>query len=343
VPLRLVGSEMCIRDSLMPVYEMQEVKIRQLNKTYQKSQEELVTTGQAEFGGKPYKQSEGGVPKMFDAFQTQMKELDTDAQRIARKNKQQQVDSNRNLGYKIAFGAGAAGGIVGTTANRFSPDAGAAIDEFSMGIQTAGQILSAFPNVIGKSLAIGTSFTAAASAINVWSQGLAKSRKEYEVSQSKFQKLSAQIDGVVVAMNSYDNLLNDSSVSLETLVRESRKFNETLAAMGQTEEGQQALTSVVGSPDNRTKANALVKFREEQSRDLELQANLLSLKEYSTKKTFLGLGKPLGYQNDVEKNEINQITKNLTGSGIASLTDSQKSSLLQASENADEFLSLIHI
>jgi TP901 family phage tail tape measure protein len=319
-----------------------EIELKELAQAFDQAQNELLTTGRTSFQKQSFVEKDEGLNKLTATYNLIKASKDTPTQKAFREQTVIDRDRQRSFGNRTAIIAGIGGGFAGKVADRFSVNVGTSIQELSLGLQTAGQALSAFPGAIGKSLAIGLSAGAVASSLDIFGKGLAQARKDYEVTQSKFQQLSAQVDVIAVSLNNYDNLINDSSVSLETLVRESRKYSEGVAALGQTPEGRGALTSVIGASDNKEVVQQLMKYRDEQGRAMERQTALLSLKEYAATKTFKlpGLqpfGDPFSYANIAEKNTVDQLTRGLASQGVASLDGETKAALIKAAETPEKF------
>jgi TP901 family phage tail tape measure protein len=332
---------------LISVQEHQAISLRKMDKEYEKARDTLLETGKVEYGGKTYSTKNSGLTNLEKAFTDNTRSL---RESVAPYLKKQEEDRRTLAGKGLSFSlkAGMIGGIATQAAERFSPNAGAVISELTSGATTAGQVLNAFPTRAGKGIAAGIAGGTVVSAIDTFSKGLASQARAYEIAQGKFQKLVAQIDGMTVALSNFDTFVGDSTVSLETLVREQRKYSELLGSLGSTPEGQKVVARLAGAGDTRTKIARLSEVKAEQTRDLELQASVLALKQYASNRTLnvfgkvIGGGRALGYANELEKQAVTDITRNASSAGIATIPTDLKTSLMAVADSPEKFETVLN-
>jgi hypothetical protein len=325
------------------------IKVNQLSRAYDKALDEVAKTGKTTWTDESGKSQEFSSAEQLDKLIHPSIAAAKESVRPYQESEASRIEKLKSRGLGVSIKAGFFGGVVSNAASGIlnSPTAGVAVDELTKSAQEAGQALWAFPNLGGKALAVGVAFAGAANTVDILSKGLATYRRDYDISQAKFQKLAAQIDGVTTSMNSFDNLITDSAVSMSAIIREQRKYNELMGQMGQSEEGQTALSKMAGAPDNRTKTAALQEYRESQSRGLNRQASLLNLREYASERTFKVAGytfgkSALGYSNDIQKNEVNQLVSNASTDAVGSMDDKTKQRLMDASYNPKAFNDLVN-
>lgn len=237
------------------------------------------------------------------------------------------------------------GGMLSQIAQSYGGDKGAslsaAIDEFSAGATTASQILLAFPTKFGRVGALSIAVGAATSAADIWSKGLANARRTYEASTTRFQMMTSQIDTTLQALNQYDQMLLDASVGYEAILREEKKYKETLASIRQMPGGEKIAANVEGQATNRGRMNALAQARYVQENQQNLRSSAFALQEYASARTFgFGLSRkvgvnPFGYGNEAQHTEVTGLMRSAASSAIANMSETLKSNLAVSSSPQD--------
>jgi hypothetical protein len=189
------------------------------------------------------------------------------------------------VGYTMSIGGGIAGGVASQAFGSFSPDMASAVDDLTGGIQMAGQSMAAFPNKMGKAIAGFSVINSAISSINSFSVGLQSSKRNLENQSSYAQKLSANIDKASVALGGLQEMIGDSTVSLETMNREQKNYRDALTEIYMTQGGAGIVAKIEGAVTPKEKFQELSKAKSSVGRDLELQATLYQFKELGVEKS----------------------------------------------------------
>jgi TP901 family phage tail tape measure protein len=256
---------------------------------------------------------------------------------------QKEKEKIRGSGQFRAFTVGLGGGVASSAAGLISPDASKAVDQFVNQVQLGGQAMLAFPNKLGKTIGTLSIFTGAASAIDTLVKGFEGAKRQYEIQLSQSQKMTAQFDQLSQALANLDSMVLDSSVTLETLNKENRRFSEALAKLSSLgPEGQNYASEIQQEPDTKGKQRILQKSREFISKRDETLSSALQIKELGDERTsfgkFAGLsGGIFGFKNQTEKLKANQVVQNNAFSAISNLTDEEKGSLVNSVKNKKDF------
>ena len=204
-------------------------------------------------------------------------------QKIARRTSQ-----TRNFGIGLAVGGGIGGGILSSMTSNSSPDLSKAIDQITGGLEISGQALAAFPGKIGKGIAVFAILNSASSAVSEFVNGIEGSRRALEIQQSKTQKLSTDIQSVSASLSNLQNMVLDSSVSLEALNREQTNYATTVARIRTYQGGDELANKLETAPTSARKIEVLNEARENASKEYETQAAQFQIKELASKRKIFG-------------------------------------------------------
>jgi TP901 family phage tail tape measure protein len=240
----------------------------------------------------------------------------------------------RNAGFTAAIGGGIAGGMLSSAVGKNNPDAAAGIDEFTSGVITAGQVLTVFQTPVAKAVAGFFALNSALNGIDTGFKGLEGQRKGLDQEQSKTQKMVANIDIAISSLSTLSSLYTDSSVNLETLNREQRKYSDAISqisAMG-GRAGQLA-NSIQTAPDNTSRIGLLSFAKELENRKLNESSGLFQLKELASEKTSFGkygaFGGIFAATNTTDRNRSASLIQGNAGNILQSLSDEQKEGLIK--------------
>lgn len=244
----------------------------------------------------------------------------------------------RRLGFLSSFGGALAGGVASQAAAKFSPDASKAVDEFVSSVQLGGQFMATFPNKVGKAIGVFSIFSGVSSAADTLIKGLEGTKKQYETQLSQSQKMTAYFDQLSQSLSNLDTMVLDSTVTIETLTKEQRKFNEAISMLAQLgPEGQNLSNRIQQSPDTKGKLSELQKARDIINKRNEASASGLQIKELASERTAFGKfaslsGGIFGFRTEIEKSRSNQVLQSSVFSAISNITntkeDPQKDSLV---------------
>ncbi len=250
----------------------------------------------------------------------------------------------QKVGFATSIGGGIVGGTVSQMFSQSSPDLAAGIDQFTSGLTTGGQVLSVFQNTFGKVVAGFSVINGAIGGLGTFVKGIESARKNFEVQQSQSQKLIAGFDALSVSLATLDSITLDSSVGIETLNKEFRKYQETLAKISALEGGRDIANRIQTAPDNKTKINELNAAKALENKRLDLSAGLLSIKELGAERTAFGLpgesaisGGIFGFKTASEKEKGTQILQGSASTVISDLKDAQKDVLFEVINDREKF------
>lgn len=272
------------------------------------------------------------------ALEKDIVKMNQDVERYDR----QRADSRRNtrgFGLKASALSAFAGGVASEVASGFNPTAGRAIDNFTAGITTAGQVLTAFPNKIGKSLGVGFLAQGVLSSIDTFMKGTENSAKALEIQQSRVQKLVAQLDSLSNSIVSLDGMFNDSAVTTTTLIKENRKYAETLSQLNLTPGGKETAERLQSAGTSQAKLQIINEAKLKQTSDLDRAATLQALKEQFNNRKFLGLfnSGPFSFSNIYEKDNVQASLTDAGAKAVSTLSTDFKQALIGVVDNLDDF------
>ena len=159
---------------------------------------------------------------------------------------------------RLAIGGSFAGGIGSQFSKMSSPSLGAGVDDFTSGLVQSGQILLAMPSKLGRILAVSSAMSGLISGIDTYKLGLANAAAKFDVENSVHQKLISQLDGISAALNDYEQMIGDASISLEAINRQQRKYAETVAELEQTSHGSTIAAKLSSAPDNKSRMSIMM-------------------------------------------------------------------------------------
>ena len=325
--------------------EQNSLSVKNSTREYERARAELAKTGKTTLNvldinkqqalsnnGKVLTREFTDLKKMekFDAF-INRKPREEAEKYDKEKEESQKAFSQKAL--KLSWSIPLVGGMASKMAERFvSPTAGAGIEEFTQGLTTATQVMSAFPTTAGKLVGVGIAGAAVASTLNVLGTNLANIRNSFEASQSKFQRFSSQVQTITTALSTFDSMVGDSNVTIETLSREQRKYAETVGQMSSESGNSKLVSKLATSTSNAGRLGILQEEQVTRQREQDKLAHTVSLQEYQGGKSFklpdwLGggrAGNSLSYKNDKERNEIAQALRDISTDLIASVPSSAK-------------------
>ncbi len=196
----------------------------------------------------------------------------------------------RTTGFVGGIGGGLLGGAASSIASKLNaPDAAAAIDDFTVGLQTGGQLLTVFPNKFGKFLGGVSLATGAISGFDTLFKGIGTARKNFEDLSNQTQKLVSEMSSMIQIVSTLDGMYADSSVTQDSLLKTQQKYDNTLAKLETlSDQGQEVANKVRSAPDSNSKIKALSEAQEVYTTALEKQANLLAIKEQGASRSFFG-------------------------------------------------------
>lgn len=241
----------------------------------------------------------------------------------------------QNLGFKTAFIGGIGGGLASEIASGVSPDASKGIDQFVSGIQLGGQIIATFPNKVGKALGTFSIINGAIQGLDTFVKGIEGAKRQYEIQLSQSQKLAATFDTLGQSLANLDNMILDSTVTVEALNKEQRKYSEAVAKLSSLgPEGKKIANKIQQQPDARGKLSSLTEARALLGKNEESLAGLLQIKEVGDERSLFGKfsgasGGIFGYRTEVEKTKANQVLQNNAFSSISELDDETKDALVK--------------
>lgn len=315
-------------------------KLRILTREFEAANETLRSGKKAETSFGSYRVGNGieKLEKDVARIAAPLREIATPYQ----EQKERRTGQLTKIGVRTALSASMAGGIATQFAELSSPSFGASINEFSNGLTQAGQVLLTFPNKFGAILGLSFATSAFISAMDISAKGLQNSERAFDIANAKYQKLTSQIDALAVSLNQYDSMIMDASVSFEAIQREQRKYTETLAQLGQTDEGAKVAARVKGAPDTKGRIAVLLEEKDRGGRKQELQASALELQKYASQRSFL-FGKsrtvlginPLGFSNPTQRTDLEHLIRGTGGAAVQNLSGPLKEILYSADSVID--------
>lgn len=253
-------------------------------------------------------------------------------------------------GFKVANWSSFAGGAASQLASNVSPTASAAVDELQTGATSAGQALIAFPNKIGIALSLGLASTGVFKSIDAFVKGIDNARAAADLEINRIKLVNENLLSLSQTSSNLNNLYSDATSSVETISRETRKFSELLATLGELPGGKTMVNKIVSAPDADSRQNAIQNALAQQSKQQETVASLISAKELFAKRSFLGFNRVPGIQQDVgytysnsyEKDSVKQQLIENAGVPIANMSDEFKQALLDSVESIDKFKDVLN-
>lgn len=323
-------------------------KATQAQKEWIKSAEAMGQSLKLEPGKK--KTFEGADFTNIDDFEKSVGPRVERAQQDVKDFSERKAAQNNRI-QKVGFAASIGGGVVGGIASQFigkaSPDAAAASEEFFSGVQTAGQVLTVFQGGLAKAAGLFFVLNGAVNAASTFASGLEGAKRGLEIQQSQTQKLVAGLDGVSAALSNMNNMILDSSVTLEALGREQKKYQDSLAIISSTgPEGSAIAASIQSSPDNSTKIQLINYAKELESKKLNQSAGLFQLKELGAERSLPLLGAGLsgglfGAGNEVDKAKSASVLQSNAGNIFSNLDGVLKDALIKNVGDSSKFQSVI--
>jgi hypothetical protein len=244
------------------------------------------------------------------------------------------------IGIRTATVSSLGGGVAAQFASTISPSAGEAVNEFASGATQAGQFLLTFPGKFGWVGAIALAGGAAASAINIFSRGMANSIRDFEISHAHTETVNNQLDALAVAMNQYDSLITDSTASLSAIDTAQRDYAEALAQLKTSALGRIAADKLEAAPDTRGRLNTLIEYKQKGIKRDNLEQSTLALEKYADRRKFVGSQtvfgiKPLGYKTETQKTQVENTLRSGAGDFIHEMSSGLKDVLLSVNSPAE--------
>jgi TP901 family phage tail tape measure protein len=293
-------------------------------------------------------QGKTGTYTSAKALQDAFPNIDAETEKISayERKRQEQREKTQNRAFKLSMGLGIGGGMATqVVGSNFGATAAEGTDKLTKGLMNAAQIVWAMPGKGGQAAAAGMAGYSTVEALDTWMKGLATAANQFEQLQSRTQKVVAQLDSMAATLNNYDNLLTDSSVSYETLIKEQRKLTELMSQLkGGNEDARGAYVAIAGAGSNTARFAAIDAYKKTQSQNLESQASILDINKRASASSFLGNiynPNPLGWKTEGEKTQVKEMVNGTSNSFIAEMDDPFKAKALKASSNAASFQSLI--
>jgi hypothetical protein len=303
---------------LFPLYDVEMAKKREQIKVYNDSIVALDDgeKKQVQINGQKFNSSTA----LREALDENIKKISQDVDRY---DKQRDTGrrSLKSTALKVSTISSFAGGIGSQVAGAFSPSASRAVDNFSAGITSAGQVLAAFPNKVGKAFGAGFVAQGALSGLDTLLKGTENAGKALEIQQSRVQKLVSQLDSLSSSIVNLDSMFNDSSVQTSTLIKENRKYSETLAKLNLTPGGRDISNRLQSASTSQAKLGILNEFKLKQTADLDRAAVLQALREQFSNRKFLGMSSgAFAYSNDYDKENVEQLLNSSASTGVETLS-----------------------
>lgn len=248
----------------------------------------------------------------------------------------------QSLGFKSSIASSFGLGMASQVAGNFSPTAAEGIDNLENAATSAGQALYAFPNMIGKGLVAGFVASGLVNALDTWSKGIADAAKKFELEKNRIQDVVTNLDSLGVTINNLNSMYLDAGTTTETLVRENKKYSETLAKLGQLEGGRAVALKLQTAPDANSKLGIIQDFKSKQEIKLNTDAALQTAREFFAKRTSFGIHSgDYSYSNDYEKDNAQQQLVSDGTNAIVNMSDAFKDELFNNIKSLTDFRNAI--
>ena len=267
---------------------------------------------------------------------------------IQKSNEEQSasMESTRGTGFKMANFTSLGGAVISQAAGTLiSPTAGAAVDSFITSATSAGQAMMAFPNKIGKGLALGFGATAVLNFVDTLNKNAETTKIASDKQLTQIKNITDNLQLLSQTSSNLSSLYLDAGTTMETLNKESKKFSDTLGLLGAMKGGQQLVGKILAAPDSDSRLAAIENVKFDKTKEANTIASLQNLRDLMQSKQFLGMSyvpglqedKGFSYQNYFDKDLVKQQLVETAITPISNMSKEEGESLTGAVDSLDKF------
>lgn len=190
----------------------------------------------------------------------------------------------QGMGMGVSIAASAVGGMASEISSKYQDkDAGKAWGELGDSVSMAGQVMSTIPGPIGMVAAGSIALWGAMKAYEKGTQGFAEQMKAAaDFKLEGIDKVNGASNALSQSINNYQNIISNSSSSVEEIAKAGKKYKETLTTFATSGVSSETMSKFTRASTSKERQAVLTEAGEERNREAEgitLKKNSIDLAE----------------------------------------------------------------